>query len=70
VRTEFIAYFLALLAIPVAQVLADAAFDRHHLIFFNRALDSAPIAVSKYRRAPTPFDYLFLPRQQQPQRTS
>jgi hypothetical protein len=64
VRAEFVAYFMALIAIPVGQVLADMASDRHQLIIWNNG--STPVAVSKYHRTKTPFDYLFLPRQHHP----
>jgi hypothetical protein len=60
VRTEFIGYFVALIAIPVAQVLTDVASDRHQLVIWNEP--SGPVSVSKYHRVKTPFDYLFIPR--------
>ena len=68
-RTEFIAYFVALIAIPLAQVLADTASNRHHLIIGNKTSGASAIAVSKYHRTRTPFDYLFVPRQHPREKT-
>lgn len=68
-RAEFIAYFLALLVIPIAQVLIDTASNRHHLIIGNKLSNASAIAVSKNHRVKTPFDYLFVPRRHQRQKT-
>jgi hypothetical protein len=70
VRIEFIAYFLALIAIPVAQVLADTASDRPHFTLWKHASTPSSIAVSKYHHTKTPFDYLFIQKQQRRQKTS
>jgi hypothetical protein len=67
-RLAITAFFVALIAIPVAQVAKDTRADGGHLYIWNGHLRPDAVALSKHQRSKG-LDYLLMPRPQNRKKT-
>ena len=67
-RPAIVAFFVALIAVPVAQVATDARSDTGRLYIWNGHLSPHTVALSKHQRSKSP-DRLLVPRLHERQKT-